>query len=84
MKKLLIELAVRLLGNKDSRRKILIAVGSVAVGFLMLMFLPVALLSGIANRDSGSSGIRRSLTQMFRLLKQWRRSACRSRQHRHS
>ena len=67
MKKLLIELAVRLLGNKDSRRKIFIAVGSVAVGFLMLMFLPVALLSGIANRDSGSSGISEELDSDVRI-----------------
>lgn len=51
-KALLKKLAVDTVLDKDKRNKILLIVGSIAVGLLFLLFAPIAVLSGMGQIES--------------------------------
>lgn len=55
------KIAIYILGDKDKRGKLFVAVGSVAVGFLGLMCLPVAVLSSMGSMEIESPEIDKSL-----------------------
>ena len=55
------KIAIYILGDKDKRGKLFVAVGSIIAGFLGLMFLPIAVISSIGSMNIEQPDIDKSL-----------------------
>lgn len=55
------KIAIYILGDKDKRGKLFVLIGSIAVGFIGLMCLPVAVLSSMGSMEVESPEIDKSL-----------------------